>query len=158
MEQRYEEFLLVTQNVDGLHRKAGSERLVELHGNLWRVKCTWDFSKEMNYDVPLEPLPPKCPRCGHLLRPDVVWFGEGLDPDILEKAVEAAGSCDVALVVGTSAVVQPAASLPIIAKHHGAVLVEVNVEPTPLSPLADHTALGKASEVMPRLMEAIDRD
>ena len=147
------DFLLITQNVDGLHRKAGSEKLVELHGNLWRMRCTAGCGTIENHDVPLEPMPPVCEKCGELMRPDVVWFGEGLDTGILERAFEAAEECDVMVVAGTSTVVQPAASLPVVALGGGAVVIEVNTDPTSLTPLADHSIMGKASEVLPALVE-----
>ncbi len=151
LEQRSEEFLLITQNVDGLHARAGSRRMVEMHGNLWRVRCVRDDTTTDNLDVPLLSIPPWC-ECGGLLRPDVVWFGEALSGKVLQQAFEAAESCDVFLVVGTSAVVQPAASLPAIAKRRGAYVVEVNYEPTPLTAIAHESHHGKAGEILPRLL------
>lgn len=145
------EFLLITQNVDGLHRLAGSIRMVELHGNLWRVRCLEDGKITENLDVPLSAIPPRC-ECGGLLRPDVVWFGEPLPAEALDQASDFAGSCDVFLVVGTSAVVQPAASLPTIARRRGAYVVEVNLEPTPLTALAHESHHGRAAEILPRLL------
>ncbi|WP_456446818.1 SIR2 family NAD-dependent protein deacylase [Oceanithermus sp.] len=132
-----EGFLLVTQNVDGLHRRAGSRRVVELHGSLARARC-----ERCGHRQPLPPPdvftpPPVCRRCGGRMRPDVVWFGEFLDAGLLARAERAFMTADVALVVGTSAVVEPAASLGRIAKSAGAFLIEVNPEPTPLTPLAD---------------------
>lgn len=154
MEQYFENFQLITQNVDGLHNRAGNESIIELHGNLWRVRCieegkTFDFN-----EVPLKDIPPVCP-CGALIRPDVVWFGEMLPRDQLDAAFEAAQTCEVIFVVGTSGIVQPAASIPIMAKQSGAMLIEVNLEPTPISTFADHSFLGKAGEVMPKLWEFI---
>ena len=154
LEMRVQDFLLVTQNVDGLHRRAGSRRIVELHGNLWRVRCLAEGTVTENLEVPLPSLPPHC-ACGALLRPDVVWFGEALPTDAIRQAYDAAESCDVMLVVGTSALVQPAASLPMIAKAHGAYVVEVNLEPTPLSGVADESHHGKAGEVVPPLLGAL---
>jgi NAD-dependent protein deacetylase/lipoamidase len=151
LEGRIQDFLLITQNVDGLHRKAGSRRMVELHGNLWRVRCLDEERVTECHEVPLRLIPPRC-ACGGLLRPDVVWFGEGLPQDAIRGAFEAAESCDVMLVVGTSALVQPAASLPRVGKEHGAYLVEVNLEPTPLTALADEAHHGKAGELLPRLL------
>jgi NAD-dependent deacetylase len=151
LETRAREFLLVTQNVDGLHRQAGSRRLVELHGSLWRVRCVAEGTVTENREVPLPSLPPHC-ACGALLRPDVVWFGEALPAGAIRQANDAAESCDAMLVVGTSALVQPAASLPMIAKAHGAYVVEVNLERTPLSAVADETHHGKAGEVLPQLV------
>jgi NAD-dependent deacetylase len=150
MEQDFEGFVLVTQNVDGLHRRAGSESIVELHGNIWQVRCTAEGSVSVNEDVPLPEVPPRC-GCGALLRPHVVWFGESLEREALEAAYGAAERCDLMLVIGTSAVVQPAASLPAIAKRNGAYLIELNVERTPLSPYADEVILGPAARELPRL-------
>ncbi len=152
LERRSAEFLLITQNVDGLHRLAGSVRMVELHGNLWRVRCTEEEKTTENLDVPLPAIPPRC-ECGALLRPDVVWFGEALPPEALQKAFDFAESCDVFLVVGTSAVVQPAGSLPAVARQRGAYMVEVNLEPTSLTPLAHESHHGKAAEILPALLE-----
>jgi NAD-dependent deacetylase len=150
MEGECEEFTLITQNVDGLHQRAGSERMIELHGNIWQVRCTAEGSVFTNEDVPLAQIPPSC-SCGALLRPHVVWFGESLDRGLLQAAYDAAERCDLMVVIGTSAVVQPAASLPAIAKHHGAYLIEVNLERTPLSPHADEVVLGPAAQELPRL-------
>jgi NAD-dependent deacetylase len=155
LERLFPSFLLITQNVDGLHRRAGSTNMVELHGNLWRMRCTGGCPAAENLDVPLEPLPPVCGKCGEMLRPDVVWFGEGLDGDILERAFAAAGACDAMVVVGTSAVVQPAASLPLMAKGNDAAVIEVNIEPTPLSHSADFSLIGRASHVLPPLVDAV---
>ncbi|HSB73376.1 MAG TPA: NAD-dependent deacylase [Candidatus Methylomirabilis sp.] len=151
LERGCRDFLLITQNVDGLHRKAGSQRLVELHGNLWRVRCPSEGTITERPEVPLRPIPPRC-ECGELLRPDVVWFGESLPSDAMREAFEAAGSCDVMLVVGTSALVQPAASLPLVSQEHGAYVVEVNLEPTPLTAIADESHHGRAGEILPRLL------
>lgn len=156
LETHVPEFLLVTQNVDGLHRRAGSRRLAELHGNLWRVRCPAEGTVTENLEVPLPSLPPRC-ACGALLRPDVVWFGEALPTDAIQKAWDAAESCDVLLAVGTSAVVQPAASLPTVGKAHGAYVVEVNLEATPLTRIADETHYGKAGETLPRVLGPLAR-
>lgn len=150
MERRCEDFTLITQNVDDLHHRAGSERAVWLHGSIWQVRCTSEGTVRDNHEVPLHQLPPRCP-CGALLRPHVVWFGETLDPSVLNAAYEAAERCDLMLVVGTSALVQPAASLPVMAKSKGAYLIEVNLERTLLSRYADEIVLGPAAEELPRL-------
>ena len=151
------EFLLITQNVDGLHRKAGSRNMVELHGSLWRVRCLSEDTITENAEVPLASNPPRC-ACGSLLRPDVVWFGEALSTEAIHRAYDAAESCDLMLVVGTSALVQPAASLPLIAKAHGAYVAEVNLEPTSFSALADESHHGRAGEILPGLLgEFLDR-
>ena len=156
MEQYIKNFQLVTQNVDGLHRRAGNESIIELHGNLWFVRCV-DEGKIFEFnDVPLQDIPPLCD-CGALIRPDVVWFGEAMPREPLEAAFEAAQTCEVMLVVGTSAVVQPAASIPMIAKQAGATIIEVNLEPTPLTTMLDHSFHGKAGDVLPKLWKFIKK-
>lgn len=153
LEARHAEFLLATQNVDGLHALAGSRRLVELHGSLWRVRCTrCDFVAE-DRRTPLPALPPRC-ACGALLRPDVVWFGEALPAEAVEAAFHAARRAEVAFSIGTSALVYPAAALPELARAAGAFVVEINPEPTPLTPLAHAALRGPAAELLPRLCEA----
>jgi NAD-dependent deacetylase len=151
LERQARKLLLITQNVDGLHRLAGSVRMVEVHGSLWRVRCLQEGKITENLDVPLRTIAPRC-ECGSLLRPDVVWFGEALPSEALQQAFEAAESCDLFLVVGTSAVVQPAASLPMVARNKGAYVVEVNLEPTPLTPIAHESHHGKAGEILPKLL------
>lgn len=146
------DFTLLTQNVDGLHGEAGSARVVELHGNIRRSRCSLE-------NVTVEPvgsdhLPPPCPNCGAPLRPDVVWFGEALPGEALRDASEAASSCDLFLSIGTSGLVYPAASLPYEALGNGATVVEVNPEPTPLTPDADFAVRGRAGEVLPALVRA----
>jgi NAD-dependent deacetylase len=154
MEKHVPEFTLITQNVDGLHRKAGSVSLLELHGNLQRVKCSRCGMQADGWDQSADGVP-KCPACGGLLRPDVVWFGESLPRGELEAAVEAARSCDVFFSVGTSGLVQPAASLAYAAKNRGALLVEVNAEPTPLTERVDYALRGKSGEILPALVRAV---
>ncbi len=151
LERQVPDFLLITQNVDGLHRKAGSRRMVELHGSLWRVRCLDEGLVCDLEAVPLPAIPPRC-NCGALLRPDVVWFGEALPPAALRAAFESAERCDLMLVAGTSALVHPAASLPLLAKERGAYRVEVNVERTGLTSSADEWHQGKAGEILPRLL------
>lgn len=150
MERCCQDFTLITQNVDGLHQRAGSRRVLELHGDIWRVRCTAENNVADNREVPLSRIPPHCP-CGALLRPDVVWFGESLDPEVISAAYAAAERCDLMLVVGTSSVVHPAASLPVVARNAGAYLVEVNVQETPLSPLVDEVILGPAARELSEL-------
>ncbi len=153
LERRVPDFTLITQNVDGLHQRAGSRRVLKLHGDIWTLHCLGCGLEETNHDVPLREIPPRC-SCGGLFRPGVVWFGEALPADILRHAMEAAAHAQVFLVVGTSAVVQPAASLPLLAQRNGAKLVEVNLEETPLSAQADASFWGKAGKLLPRLLEA----
>lgn len=146
----FKDLVVITQNVDGLHALAGSRKVLELHGNIWRLRCTSCSKLEENTDVPLELLP-KC-GCGGLQRPDIVWFGEMLPEDVLEEVFKSIDRADFFLVVGTSGVVQPAASFAVSAKTKGAFVVEVNLERTPLTPVADMTLLGKAGEVLPELL------
>ena len=153
LERRISTFTLVTQNVDGLHQRAGSDEVLELHGNILRSKCSWEGTMVDDY-APVE-APPPCPSCGAPLRPDVVWFGEGLPTGVFEAASEAARACDVFLSIGTSSLVYPAAALPFEALEKGAVLVEVNPDETPLSAYADHVLRGPAGEMLPRLVSAI---
>jgi len=152
LEERCERFWLITQNVDGLHRAAGSRNVVELHGNLARSRCVACDYACASRDLPDAPVP-ICPVCGSRLRPAVVWFGEMLPRAELARTEEAVRECDVMLVVGTSGVVEPAASLARRASSRGAGVVEVNLEPTPLTPVADVTVLGRAGIVLPLLVE-----
>ncbi|MDP9424772.1 MAG: NAD-dependent deacylase [Actinomycetota bacterium] len=151
LERRVPTFSLATQNVDGLHRRAGSENVLELHGNIMRSKCSVE-GVEAETRTGDESVPPLCPGCGAFLRPDVVWFGEALPEDVFAAASEAARNCDVFLSVGTSSLVYPAASLPSEAARSGAVLVEVNPDDTPLTPHADYALRGRAGEVLPVLV------
>lgn len=140
-------FTLATQNVDGLHERAESRNLHRLHGSVWILRCTQCGTEREDRSVPLNPFPPRC-SCGAMLRPAVVWFGEMLPEEPLRCSIEAAAASDVFLVVGTSALVYPAASLPLVAKRNGARLIEINPEPTPLSELADLTLSGKSGEIL----------
>jgi NAD-dependent deacetylase len=151
------EFLLITQNVDGLHRRAGSVNVLEIHGSIWEVRCTGCGRLDEDRRTPL-PLLPLCPDCGALLRPGVVWFGEALDPARLQAAHEALRRAQVMLVAGTSGVVQPAASFALWAKDSGARLAEINPDPTPLTPYCDWVFPGKSGEVLPRLLTAMKQD
>ena len=153
MERRSAAFTLITQNVDGLHTRAGNEHVLELHGNIGRVKCFRENEIVSDWKEG-EKIPPPCPRCGGPLRPDVVWFGESLPEDILQAAFDAARRCDLLFSVGTSSLVQPAAALPYEAKRNDAKVVEVNLEPTPLSAAADHVLTGPAGVILPRLVTA----
>jgi NAD-dependent deacetylase len=153
MEAKLPDFALITQNVDGLHHLAGSQRVLELHGNLWRMRCVRERTKHVDRTTPLPELPPRCANCGALLRPDVVWFGETLPADVLEAAFAAAATCEIMLVIGTSAVVQPAATLPLIAKQNGAALVEINPQPTPLSDYVNLSLRQPAAQGLPQLWE-----
>jgi len=154
MEKSVPEFTLITQNVDGLHRMAGSQNVLELHGNLQRVRCSECRTFTEIWGDDTESVP-RCESCGGLLRPDVVWFGETLPREQLEAAVEAARSCDVFFSIGTSGVVQPAASLAYAAHNKGAVVIEINAEPTPLTSKVDFAFHGKSGEILPELVRTI---
>jgi len=152
MEGHIPEFTLITQNVDGLHRRAGSRNVIELHGNLGRVKC-FDEGIVVEHWRDDGTVPPRCPFCGGMLRPDVVWFGELLPQEALQSAIQASQKCQVFFSIGTSGVVEPAASLPYRASERGAVVVEVNPEHTPLTPHANFALHGPSGEVLPELIK-----
>lgn len=148
---------VVTQNVDGLHTEAGSPDVVELHGNIRRVKC---LDRGHLYAGPLPPYaddqdPPPCPVCGSPLRPDVVWFGEMLPEKAVERAWSLAERCDAMLLIGTSGTVWPAAELPLVARRHGGLIVEVNPTPSELTHAADVFLEGPAGQVLPALVDAV---
>jgi NAD-dependent deacetylase len=152
MEGARDDFLLVTQNVDGLHERAGSQRIIRLHGSLWRLRCVAEGSEKEDRREDLGELPPRC-ECGAMLRPGVVWFGESLPHEAIDTAARAAREARVVLVAGTSGLVYPAAGLPGIAGEAGAYVVEINPERTPLSALADEHLAGPAGEILPLLAE-----
>lgn len=154
LERIASKFTLITQNVDGLHQDAGSEHVIELHGNIRRSKCFEEGTVVESWQETDE-VPPRCPDCGAYLRPDVVWFGESLSPGALDAAIVATTSCDVFLSVGTSTVVQPAAALPFEALRAGATVVEINPDATPLSDRAHYVLRGPAGEVLPALLGEI---
>jgi NAD-dependent deacetylase len=151
MERRIADFTLITQNVDGLHRRAGSHRILELHGNLFRAKC-FDEDQPVERESDGDEVPPRCPRCGGLLRPDVVWFGEMLPAGALRAAEHAAAAAEIFFSIGTSALVYPAADLPLAALAAGATVVEINPRPTPLSPRVTFSLNGPAGSVLPALI------
>jgi len=150
----FKELTLATQNIDGLHQMAGSRNVIELHGNVWRARCFDCSARSSVRDLKLDQGVPSCFDCGGALRPDVVLFGEALPTGAFELAAMKAESCELCLVVGTSAVVYPAASIPEIARAAGAYLVEVNPERTPLSNFCDEVLTGKAGEILPLLSES----
>jgi NAD-dependent deacetylase len=155
LERRAPEFALITQNVDGLHQRAGSRSVVELHGNIGRVKCSREGTLVEQWQNSAHAVP-RCVRCGALLRPDVVWFEESLPELALAAAEDAARRCRVLLVVGTSTEVYPAAGLPELARRSGALVVEVNPNPTTLSATADYVLRGTAGSVLPALLAGLD--
>jgi NAD-dependent protein deacetylase/lipoamidase len=146
-----ETFTLITQNVDGLHDRAGSRRILKLHGDIWVTRCTGCAAEERKESPPLAELPPRC-RCGALLRPGVVWFGEALPAAEWEQAFAAAAEAQVLMVVGTSGVVYPAAGLVHVARRAGAEIVVINPEATALDSEARWVLRGRAGEILPRLL------
>ena len=151
---KHKEIVVLTQNIDGLHQRAGSKTVLELHGSIIRIKCTvCDFQDNItkNFDS----LPPKC-RCGEILRPDVVWFGEALPQDVWSEAIAHAQTCDVMIIAGTSLVVSPANTLPLYAKQNGAVLVEVNPEKTVMSSDMDLSIRETSANALPKLISLFE--
>jgi len=149
--QKYFDVTVVTQNIDNLHRRAGSKKIYELHGNIERnycVNCKTFYNEEHDFSSGV----PKC-KCGGLIRPDVVWFGEFLPEDQFSGGEKAAMDCDIFFVVGTSAIVYPAAGLINVAESAGAAIVEVNLEETSLSYLAEYSFYGKAEEILPEILQ-----
>jgi NAD-dependent deacetylase len=155
-ERIYEDFVLVTQNVDNLHRVAGNEKIVELHGNIFNTKCT-DCDKIHTEPITESTQIPKCKFCGGHLRPDVVLFGENLQEKNLRISQEASAGCEIFFSIGTSSIVEPAASLPYLAKANGSYVVEVNSQETPLSQHADESLRGPTGKLLPALVIIIEK-
>lgn len=160
LEAQVPELVVVTQNIDGLHQRAGSRRVVELHGNINRFKC-FEADHPFQQDVPISDRdgpaePPLCDRCGSLIRPDVVWFGESLPSGAFERAERLAASCDVMLVVGTSGLVYPAAGLPHVARLSGAMTIEINPQPSELTSYLDVFLSGPAGRILPLLLARLE--
>jgi NAD-dependent deacetylase len=163
LEERAPRFTLITQNIDNLHRMAGTKNLVELHGNIWRVRCTnpdcqRSANPHENRKVPIDPLPPICGECGSFLRPNIVWFGEMLDPNEIRSALKATQECDYFIVAGTSAVIQPAAGMPILARQEGAFVLEVNPEQTELSGAVNETIQEQSGTALPTFSRPLLED
>lgn len=156
LERLFPQVTVVTQNVDSLHARAGSRDVLELHGNIEETRCFDEGVVVTDYTDDGR-TPPRCPRCGGLLRPGVVWFGESLPPSTLGRAERAAASCDALLSVGTSSLVHPAAGLPLSAKRHGALLLELNPTTTPLTPHVDAALAGAAGQLLPELVRQLER-
>jgi NAD-dependent deacetylase len=149
--RRFPGFSLITQNVDGLHEKAGTANVIRFHGSIWEVSC-WDLCKSSpplwtDYTVPLPEIPPPCPYCGGLIRPGVVWFGENIPPETLQQSLDTL-DCEIFMTVGTSAEVYPAAGLSQQARSKGAFTVEINLEATPASGSVDLSIQGPAEEIL----------
>ncbi len=154
LEQHVPQFTLITQNVDGMHQRSGSQNVIELHGNLTRTKRATDSVTVETWEPPEDGIP-RCPETGSMLRPDVVWFGEMLPEKALQQAADASTSCDIFFSIGTSGVVQPAASLPHMAMQAGATLVVINPDVTPHVSQTAYYLRGPSGEVLPRLVEAL---
>ena len=166
MEAKIPDYTLITQNIDGYHKQAGNNNILELHGNIQQVRC-FDgcgifpviASEELHPEAKQSPSAdngvPCCPKCGAYLRPDVVWFGEDLPLDTLHAALDAAAQCQAFFSIGTSGLVQPAASLAHNARKNGAVIVEINLDPTPLSPHVDFALHGKSGKILPQLVKEV---
>ncbi|MBI5419503.1 MAG: NAD-dependent deacylase [Deltaproteobacteria bacterium] len=151
IEREKEDFLLVTQNVDGLHRLAGSKKMAEFHGNIWIVRCTGcGREEEVRDDFPV--LPPRCPSCEALLRPGVVWFGEQIPSAALSESLAMLERCDVLLIAGTSSVVQPSASFAYAVARRRGTVIEVNLEETPISDVARYSFRGRTGELLPAIL------
>lgn len=158
LEKVFDHFCVITQNVDNLHIEVGSSDVIELHGNIKRNKCSQCESLCPD-DIEIDPDNiPVCDRCGGRIRPDVVWFGEMLPAQAIQRAFMEAEQAELFFAIGTSAIVHPAASLPVAAKRAGATLVEINPEETPLSYLADYRFAAPSGEVLPRLVELLHGD
>jgi NAD-dependent deacetylase len=147
------DFTLVTQNIDNLHCRAGSKNVLELHGNIERSYCIGCGASVNHVEVPSDKKVPRCTSCNGIIRPDVVWFGEMLPDGVFEEGAEAAERCELFLCIGTSAVVYPAANLPLIARKNGAYVVEINTERTEISNNVHETIFGKAGEILPLLVD-----
>jgi len=150
---------IVTQNIDGLHQRAGSRDVIELHGSALRFKCLAGRHTGLSLAdlAGSDEAPPRCPQCGEIVRPDIVWFGEALPTAALERAFELASRCEVLLAVGTSGVVYPAAMVPVLAHEAGAAVIDVNPEPNAIANMADWFLQGPGGEVLPRLVTEVRR-
>jgi NAD-dependent deacetylase len=152
IENEHRQFTLITQNVDRLHQAAGSRGVIELHGTLWVWRCVLCGEEREEREVPFKEHPPKC-TCGGNRRPAVVWFGEALPEEAITRSYTALESCNLFFSIGTSAVVEPAASFLHAARRHGAKIAEINKDPTPASHLADWSILGRTGELLPELVQ-----
>jgi len=149
IEAEKEKFTLITQNIDGLHQKAGSQNIIQLHGSIWEIKCTECGTTETNYEVPIGALPPVCNNCSGIMRPGTVWFGEIIPMSIIDKTILSIEESEVMIIIGTSGVVEPAASMGLMAKQSGKKVIEINLEQTPNSSLYDVFIQAKSGETLP---------
>jgi NAD-dependent deacetylase len=157
LERLLPKVVVITQNIDGLHQQAGSSQVIELHGSMQSFRCIDGRHSGYHWEdfADQDEKPPRCPECGDYLRPEVVWFGEGLPPDAFNAAQRLSAACDVMLIVGTSGVVYPAAAMPMIAKEAGATVIDVNPERDALSQTCDLFLRGPGGEVLPELVLAV---
>ena len=157
LEELLPKVVVITQNIDGLHQRAGSTHVIELHGSMHSFRCIDGRHRGYRWEdfADQDEKPPRCPECGDYLRPEVVWFGEGLPPDAISAAQQLSAGCDAMLVVGTSGVVYPAAAMPMIAKEAGATVIDVNPERDALSQMCDLFLRGPGGEVLPELVAAV---
>lgn len=156
LEAQAKRFTLVTQNVDDLHERAGSQQVLHIHGRITRFRCNLcRFEYDLQPHERHQAEPPHCGNCGELVRPDVVWFGENLPGRVLDAAWRAAEHCDVIIVAGTSGVVYPAAQLPLVAKQHGAPIIDINPECTPISEIADLFLQGTSALILPQILQTV---
>jgi NAD-dependent deacetylase len=154
MEKLVPNFHLITQNVDNLHRIAGSQNIIEFHGNIFQTKCSYEDIIIESWPETIDN-PPRCPRCNQFLRPNVVWFGEPIPQEAITSATNLLQNCEVFFSIGTSSLVEPAASLPITARLQGSVVIEINLEHTPLTYLADFVLKGPSGKILPELIANI---
>ena len=154
--EKYAQVVVLTQNIDGLHKKAGSSNVLELHGSIVKIKCSvCDYNEEILTEISV--FPPLC-KCGNILRPDVVWFGESLPQDVWQNAIEFASQCDLMVIVGTSLVVSPANTLPLYAKQNNATLIEINPEKTEMSEKMDEIIRNTSVEILPKLVSLFKKN
>ena len=149
IERQKEKFTLITQNIDGLHQVAGSQNIIELHGNIWETRCVNCGLVARNYEVPLPDLPPKCSQCGEMVRPNVVWFGEIIPMELIDTALLAIEESDLMMIIGTSGVVEPAASMGLLAKQSYKKVLEINLDQTPNTAIYDISIQAKSGAVLP---------
>ena len=153
--EKFRDVIVLTQNIDGLHQRSGSTNVLELHGSIIRIKCTvCNFTDSVTKNFEL--LPPKC-KCGNILRPDVVWFGETLSQDVWKNAIKEASTCDIMIIAGTSLVVSPANTLPIYAKQNGATLIEINPEKTVMSDDMDLSIHDTSANALPKILSVLKK-
>jgi NAD-dependent deacetylase len=153
--EKFKNVIVLTQNIDGLHQRAGSSHVLELHGSIIRIKCTMcEFEDDIT--TSFENLPPKCTKCANILRPDVVWFGESLPQKVWNQAIIEANTCEIMIIAGTSLVVSPANTLPIYAKKNNAALIEVNPEHTQMSSEMDITFRTTSAKALPSIIKIFE--